>query len=96
MVTEFAEIEVKPGMEQQFRDGVESCKPLFARAPGCHGLELHRSIEHPQLFMLLIKWDAVQNHVDMTKSPDFQLWRGAVGACFAGKPRVFHTETVVG
>jgi hypothetical protein len=46
--------------------------------------------------MLLIKWDAVQNHVDMTKSPDFQLWRGAVGACFAGKPRVFHTETVVG
>jgi quinol monooxygenase YgiN len=95
MVTEFAEIEVKPGMEQQFRDGVDSCKPVFARAPGCHGLELHRAIEHPHLFILLVRWDSVQHHMDMRASPDFQIWRGAVGDCFAGTPRVFHTETVV-
>jgi quinol monooxygenase YgiN len=95
MVTEFAEIEVTPGSEAAFVAGVESCKPLFARAPGCHGLELHRSIESPSTFILLIKWDAVQNHVDMTKSPDFQTWRATVGGFFAGKPRVFHSNTVV-
>jgi hypothetical protein len=33
--------------------------------------------------------------MDMRGSPDFQIWRGAVGDCFAGAPRVFHTETVV-
>jgi len=95
MITEFAEIEVKPGEEKKFRDGVESCKPLFARAPGCHGLELHHVIEHPQVFVLMIKWDAVEDHINMTKSEDFQTWRAAVGGCFAGKPRVFHAKKVV-
>jgi len=95
MVTEFAEIEIKPGTQDKFREGVESCKPLFARAPGCHGLELHHTIEHPNLFILLIKWDSVQHHESMRASPDFQTWRATVGSLFAATPRVFHTETVV-
>ncbi len=95
MITEFAEIEVKPGTEQLFREGVENCKPLFARAPGCHGLELHHAIEHPQIFVLMIQWDNVQDHINMTKSEDFQTWRATVGECFAGKPRVFHANKVV-
>jgi quinol monooxygenase YgiN len=95
MITEFAEIEVKPGTEQTFRDGVAACKPLFARAPGCHGLELHHAIEHPLNFLLVIKWDAVQDHINMTQSPDFQTWRATVGACFAGKPKVFHANKLL-
>jgi heme-degrading monooxygenase HmoA len=96
MITEFAEIEVKPGMEQKFRDGVEAAKPVFARAPGCHGVELHHSIEHPQKFMLLVKWESVAHHTEMfQKSPDFQIWRGHVGDCFAARPTVWHSETVV-
>jgi len=96
MVTEFAEIEVKPGMAQQFRDGVEASKPVFARAPGCHGVELHHSIEQPDKFLLLVKWDSVAHHMEMfQKSPDFQVWRGNVGHCFAGRPNVWHSETVV-
>jgi len=75
--------------------GVERCKPLFARAPGCHGRALHRSIEAPSTFMLLITWDSVQNHVNMTKSPDFQTWRATVGGFFACMPRVFNSNTVV-
>jgi quinol monooxygenase YgiN len=96
MITEFAEIDVKPGMEPQFIVGVEASLPVFARAPGCHGVELHHSIEHPQHFVLLVKWESVADHMEkFQKSPDFQIWRGNVGACFAGAPKVWHSKTVV-
>jgi quinol monooxygenase YgiN len=97
MVTEFAEIDVKPGMEQDFIAGVEASKPVFARAPGCHGVSLERSVEHPAHFVLLVKWDSVADHMEkFQKSADFQIWRANVGACFAGPPKVWHGETVVG
>lgn len=97
MITEIVEIEVKPGTEAQFIAGVESCKPIFLRAPGCHGVELQHSIEHPQLFFLLVQWESVAHHMEQFRnSPDFALWRAAVGEYFADGPKVQHTRKVVG
>ncbi len=97
MITEIAEIEVKPGMEQEFIAGVEACKPVFLRAPGCHGVALHHSIEYPLQFLLMIQWESVAHHMEgFRNSPDFAIWRTAVGDCFAGGVRLQHTQTVVG
>ena len=96
MITEIAEIEIKPGMEAQFIAGVASCKPVFLRAAGCHGVQLHHSIEHPQQFVLMVQWETVEHHMEgFRNSPDFALWREAVGACFAGGVTLQHTKTVV-
>ena len=77
MITEIAEIEVKPGTEGKLIAGVESCKPIFARAPGFRGLELHHSIEHPQNFVLQVKWDPWRttwsNSKNRPTSPSLQL-----------------------
>jgi quinol monooxygenase YgiN len=97
MVTEFAEIEVKPGMEAQFIAGVEASRAAFARSEGCHGLELHRSVENPAHFVLQVKWESVAHHMEKFRgAPEFQEWRGNVGAYFAAPPKVWHGETVVG
>jgi len=96
MITEFAEIAVKPGTEQQFIAGVEASKLLFARAVGCHGVELHHSIERPGHFVLLVKWETVADHLEkFQKSADFQVWRANVGPFFEGSPKVWHSNTVV-
>jgi quinol monooxygenase YgiN len=96
MVTEFAEIEIKPGTAQDFIAGVQASVPVFLRAAGCHGVELHHAIEHPDHFVLMVKWETVDHHmVTFRDSPDFQLWRQNVGACFAAPPKVWHSETVV-
>lgn len=96
MVIEFAEIEVKPGMQREFIQGVENARPIFARAAGCHGITLKQCIEMPEKFVLKVKWDSVAHHTDLfVNSPDFSAWRALVGHCFAGKPNVFHTETLV-
>jgi heme-degrading monooxygenase HmoA len=96
MVTEIAQIEIKPGMEAEFEAGVTEAAPIFKRARGCEGMELHRSVEKPQRYRLLVKWATVENHtVDFRGSDDFQEWRKLVGHCFAAAPDVEHTRRTV-
>ena len=96
MITEIAQIEVKAGSETDFEAAVEKARTVFARAKGFQGFELHRSIEKPQRYRLLAKWQTLENHtVDFRGSADFAEWRGLVGAFFASPPEVEHTETVV-
>ncbi len=96
MITEIAQIDVKTGSEAAFEAAVESARAVFARAKGFHGFELHKSIEKPQRYRLMAKWETLENHtVDFRGSEHFTEWRGLVGGFFASPPEVEHTETVV-
>ncbi len=96
MITEIAQIDVKPGTEKDFEAAVARARPLFLRAKGGRGIELHKSIEKPSRYRLLAKWDTLENHtVDFRGSEDFQAWRGLVGQYFAAPPEVEHTQTVL-
>ena len=53
MVHEVAQIDVKPGLEDEFEAGVKQATPIFQRAKGCRGMSLHRSIENPRRFRLV-------------------------------------------
>ena len=96
MITEIAQIDVKPGIEKDFEAAVAKARPLFLRAKGGKGFELHKSIEKPQRYRLMAKWETLENHtVDFRGSEDFTAWRGLVGQYFAAPPEVEHTETVL-
>jgi quinol monooxygenase YgiN len=96
MITEIAQIDVKPGMESEFESGVKNAAPVFKRAKGCHGMALERSIEKPGRYRLFVKWATVENHTnDFRGSPDFQEWRKLVAHCFASPPEVEHVTQVV-
>ncbi len=95
MITEIAQIDVKPGTEKDFEAAVAKARPLFLRARGGKGFELHKSIEKPSRYRLMAKWETLENHtVDFRGSEDFTAWRGLVGQYFAAPPEVEHTETV--
>jgi heme-degrading monooxygenase HmoA len=96
MVTEIAQIDVKPGMESEFETGVKNAAPVFKRAKGCGGMELQRSIEKPARYRLFVKWETVENHTnDFRGSADFQEWRKLVAHCFASPPEVEHVIVAV-
>jgi quinol monooxygenase YgiN len=96
MITEIAQIDVKPGMETEFESGVKKALPIFQRAKGCHGMELARSEEKPSRYRLFVKWQTTENHtVDFRGSADFQEWRKLVGHCFASPPEVEHVRQSV-
>jgi quinol monooxygenase YgiN len=96
MITEIAQIDIKPGMEAQFEAGVKNAVPIFKRAKGCHGMELQRSIEKPTRYRLFVIWETVEHHTnDFRGSPDFQEWRKLVAHCFASPPEVEHVQQAI-
>ncbi|MEA3137620.1 MAG: hypothetical protein QOC71_1901 [Thermoplasmata archaeon] len=96
MVTEIAQIDVKPGMEAEFEAGVAKAAPLFQRAKGCRALELQRSVEKPSRYRLFVQWETLEDHtVAFRGSDDFQEWRRLVAHCFERPPEVEHTVEAV-
>lgn len=96
MVLEMAHIEVLPGTNADFEARVNEALPLFARAKGCGGAQLHHVVEHDARYVLIVRWETVEDHmVHFRQSEDFPVWRGLVGAFFAKPPEVIHTQVRV-
>jgi heme-degrading monooxygenase HmoA len=96
MILEIAQIEIKPGMENEFEAGVKSAGPIFKRAKGCKFMTLQRSHENPSRYRLFVQWETLENHTkDFRESADFPEWRKLVGHCFASPPNVEHVTEVV-
>ena len=96
MILEIAQINVKPGMEAEFEQGVTKAVPYFKGAKGCRSLELRKVLEVPGFYHLMIVWDHIDDHmVTFRNSADFQKWRECVAHCFSAPPVVIHTERVV-
>ncbi|MCY1267069.1 Antibiotic biosynthesis monooxygenase [compost metagenome] len=95
MVLEIAQFEVSAGNETAFEAGVAKALPLFERAKGCGGAELRRIVERPGQYVLLVRWQTVEDHtIHFRESQDFQEWRRLVGSYFASPPAVFHAESL--
>ena len=96
MVVERSEITVTPGLEMEFEAAMGHCRSLLTEAKGCRSVRLARGVENPSKYLLLLEWDAVQDHVAFTRSPEFQQFREAAGPFFAAKPAMEHFEPVSG
>lgn len=92
-VIEIAEIKVTD--PAGFEAGVASARPHFIAAEGCLGLALHRVIEAPNTYRLIVKWRTVEDHtVTFRGSEGFQRWRAAVASFFSEPPVVTHSRAV--
>jgi len=96
MIYEMARIDVIKGKEAAFEEAVEQALPLFHRAKGCKSVALHRTVEHPSHYVLLVQWENLDDHMVLFRySADFQTWRGLAGPFFEKPPVVTHTEIAV-
>ena len=97
MILEIAEIDVKAGHEADFESAVERALPLFHAARGCRGVQLHRGIEQPTRYTLLVRWETLEDHtVGFRGSDAFTRWRALVSPHFDAPPRVQHARPVLG
>src|SRR5471030_1395117 len=95
MIREIALIEIDPDKAAEFEAAVAGVEPAF-RSGGCLEFGLHRSIERPGRYRLLVGWDSVEAHtVDFRGSPEFQQWRAAAGPFFVSPPEVEHLRQVI-
>lgn len=95
VILETAEISVLPGREAAFEAAVREAVPLFLGAKGCRGVRLHRVVEAPGLYRLLVDWDTLEDHtVGFRGSDAFARWRALASPHFAAAPVVIHSEEV--
>lgn len=98
MILELADIRIRPGTGADFdaaiRRGIQT---VISKAAGFRGHEVHRGIESPERFLLLIRWETLEHHtVDFRSGPLFPEWRAIVGPFFASPPVVEHFELLAG
>jgi heme-degrading monooxygenase HmoA len=95
MVLEVADIEVKPGAEDDFAAAYRSVRDVLVGTPGCQGARMTRGIESPSRFVLLVEWDTLAAHEENFRGTDrFVTWRGVLGPFFARPPQVEHVSDV--
>jgi len=93
MIIETAQIEVSSGQETQFELALAQAKLVVAQAKGFNGINVHRGVERPNVYLLTLQWDTVEDHtVGFRESDLFVQWRALIGPFFANPPAVEHWE----
>lgn len=96
MVLEHAVINVPAGQETAFEAAFEQAKSVLTASPSCRSARLHRGVESPSRYLLLVEWDRLDDHlIGFRESARFGEWRSLVGPFFEGPPTVDHYEQVV-
>lgn len=92
MILEVADIRITPGREAEFeRAAHHGIQTVIALSKGFRGYQVRRGIESPDRFLLLLEWDALEDHtVGFRGSPAHAQWRSFVSEFFAQPPFVEH------
>ena len=96
MILEIADIQINAGRQNDFETAVSlAMNTIFSRAKGFRGHQIRHSIESPERYILLLSWDALEDHtVAFRGSVLFTEWRSLVSSYFAKPPYVEHFKLV--
>jgi len=96
MILEHAALNVKPGQERAFESAFDQARGIIASMSGFAGLELQRCLEAPNRYLLLVRWQTLEDHtVGFRGSPEYQEWRKLLHHFYDPFPTVEHYETVL-
>ena len=97
MILEHALITVRPDAHDEFEAALARARRVISAAPGFLSLALHRGIESPDRYLLLVGWESLEDHtVGFRESPAFAEWRSHIGPFFDTPPDVDHYAPVAG
>ena len=96
MVIERVELSVLPGREADFETAMQRGVALLSSARGCASVGLARGVERPSRYLLMLKWQAIEDHTAFTGTDAFVKFRELAGPFFAERPAMEHFEPVAG
>ena len=95
MVIEHAVITVRPGSGGRFEEAMGQARSVIAASPGFLSLGLHRGVEEPDRYVLLVEWETLEDHTEgFRQSEAFGAWRALIGPYFESPPVVDHMVKV--
>lgn len=91
MILEAAQLSIKPGREAAFEAAMRQARPLIEASPGFGGIEVRRCIERPNAYLLLVRWETLEDHtVGFRGSDRYQQWRALLHDFYDPLPTVEH------
>lgn len=91
MILEVAVLNVRPGQTEAFEAAFEKAQAIIASMPGYLSHELHRCIEDGNRFLLLARWQRLEDHTEgFRNSPEYQEWKGLLHHFYDPFPSVEH------
>ncbi|GJM82600.1 antibiotic biosynthesis monooxygenase [Paenibacillus timonensis] len=91
MILEVAQLQVKPGMMNDFESSFRKASKLISRMAGYLGHELHKCVETENKYILLVRWQSITAHeVGFRQSPEYQEWKALLHHFYDPFPTVEH------
>ena len=95
MILEVAILDVNPSCASQFESAFQAASSIIARMRGYCGHELHRCLETPNRYVLLVRWEKLEDHtIGFRESPEYQEWKALLHHFYNPFPTVEHYEAV--
>ena len=95
MILEVAMLNLKPGTSADYEAAFAQAAPLIASMPGYVSHELQRCLEVPDRYVLLVRWQTLEDHtVGFRGSDAYQEWRRLLHHFYDPFPTVEHFELV--
>jgi heme-degrading monooxygenase HmoA len=95
MIVEHAEFTIAEADAEKFEAAYAEARELLAQTEGFNWAHMHRGVERPGSYLLLVGWDSVEAHnVNFRESDRFPQWRALIGPYFAAAPTVEHYSEV--
>jgi heme-degrading monooxygenase HmoA len=91
MIFEAVMLQVKQGMEQEYEDTFRKASDIISSMKGYIDHELHRCMEVEGKYLLLVKWETLEDHtIGFRESSEYQEWKKLLHHFYDPFPTVEH------
>jgi len=96
MVLEVAVLNVRAGQTAEFETAFMQASSIISAIPGYRGHELHKCLESPNRYLLMVNWESLEAHtIGFRQSPGYQQWKLLLHHFYDPFPTVEHFEPIV-
>jgi heme-degrading monooxygenase HmoA len=96
MILEVAMLNIKPNLAPEFEAAFRQASKIISSMNGFIEVELQKCLEQPDKYLLLVKWETLEDHtVGFRGSAQYQEWRALLHHFYNPFPIVEHYEKVV-
>jgi heme-degrading monooxygenase HmoA len=95
MILELALLDVIAAREAEFEAAFAEAQTLIASMPGYLGHELQRCLERPSRYVLLVRWQRLEDHTNGFRgSVEYQRWKALLHQFYDPFPDVEHYRRI--
>ncbi|MGG3927865.1 antibiotic biosynthesis monooxygenase [Metabacillus fastidiosus] len=95
MILEAVMLHVKQGVQEEYEQAFQEASVIISSMKGYISHELHRCIEEEGKYLLLVKWESLEDHtIGFRQSYEYEKWKELLHHFYNPFPIVEHFNKV--